>query len=145
MSRVVGKAPTAPAFLRPIGLLRPDAKAVAGAIKSRLLPFALARLQDIPQYAYLPGRDILDCLARVHGRLEAARSRLDNVGRGVFDRRRRLELGRGQDLLVGLFLSIDLSKAGVREGRSCTDRSCYEVSGCAGGTGRGCAFASLYV
>ena len=68
-----GKAPTAPSLLRLIGLLRPDAKAVAGAIKSRLLPFALARLQDVPQYAYLPGRDILDCLARVHGRLEAAR------------------------------------------------------------------------
>ena len=33
------------------------------------------------------------------------------VSRGMFDRRRRLELGRGQELLVGLFLSIDLSKA----------------------------------
>ena len=50
----------------PIGLLRPDGKALAGHVKVSLLDQARPRLAHVPQYAYLPARDATDALAHVN-------------------------------------------------------------------------------
>ena len=60
------KAPSTATALRPIGLLRPDGKALAGHIKDLVLSQAGHSLAYAPQYAYLPGRDTTDALARVN-------------------------------------------------------------------------------
>ena len=51
------------------GLIRADGKAIAGTLKDALMPSIAAFLQTTPQYAYLPGRDICDAIARVRQRL----------------------------------------------------------------------------
>ena len=60
------KPPSTAAALRPIGLLRPDGKALAGHVKDMVLTQAGPSLGLTPQCAYLPARDTTDALARVH-------------------------------------------------------------------------------
>ncbi|CAE7532903.1 Pol, partial [Symbiodinium microadriaticum] len=61
-----GKAPSNPAALRPIGLMSPEAKTLAAIIRNRLFQHIRPQLTWVPQFAYLPQRDITDALARVH-------------------------------------------------------------------------------
>ena len=61
-----GKAPSHPIALRPIGLMRPEAKCLAALLRGRIYEHIRPQLLWVPQFAYLPGRDLHDALARVH-------------------------------------------------------------------------------
>ena len=67
------KPPDRPANLRPIGLIRPDGKALAGPLKESLIPHLQCYLRSTPQFAYLPGRDLFDAVARLGHALISSR------------------------------------------------------------------------
>ena len=48
------KPATTPGNLRPLGIIRPDGKGLAGACRDLLKPVTEADLRDIPQFAYQP-------------------------------------------------------------------------------------------
>ena len=110
------KVPDDPSRLRPIGLLTPIAKAAAASIRGLLMDGILASLQDIPQFAYLPGRDLNDALARVNHRMEVIRTSLRFSTTNRFDQRTIRENTRQggrwlHPVCGGAVLSIDLHKA----------------------------------
>ena len=51
-----GKSADKPSQLRPPGILRPDAKGLAGTAKELLEPLTLPYMRPLPQFAYLPSR-----------------------------------------------------------------------------------------
>ena len=57
--------PYSPSQLRPPGILRPDAKGLAGTAKELLEPLTLPYMRPLPQFAYLPGRGLSDAQSRV--------------------------------------------------------------------------------
>ena len=59
-----GKQPDRPANLRPLDILGPDAKGLAGATGEALAPCISHSLSHLPQFAYLPGRVLSDALDR---------------------------------------------------------------------------------
>ena len=60
-----GKPADKPSNLRPLGILRPDAKGVAGAARELLSPGLQGYMREVPQFAYLPGRGLSDAHARL--------------------------------------------------------------------------------
>ena len=110
------KVPDDPSRLRPIGLLTPIAKAAAASIRGLLMDGILASLHSIPQFAYLPGRDLNDALARVNHRMEVIRTSLRFSTTNRFDQRTIRENTRQggrwlHPVCGGAVLSIDLHKA----------------------------------
>ena len=110
------KAPDVPENLRPIGLLSPVAKAAAASVRDRLLPGIQGLLHAVPQFAYIPGRDIYDALARVGSQIHAIRATLATSASNRFTQRLRREQrgdkGRWlQPITGGAILSVDLHKA----------------------------------
>ena len=110
------KVPDDPSRLRPIGLLTPAAKAAAASIRGLLMDGILASLHTIPQFAYLPGRDLSDALARVNHRMEVIRTSLRFSTTNRFDQRTIRENTRQggrwlHPICGGAVLSIDLHKA----------------------------------
>ena len=102
------KPPCQPANLRPISILPMLPKLLARIAASRLKPCLLAALQEVPQFAYMMGRQVNDALDRVISHCFSVRELLKGGSRSVF----RLQEGRRDPLLRGgMQLSLDLSKA----------------------------------
>ena len=59
------KPATKPSNLRPLGIIRPDGKGLAGACRDLLAPITETYLRDLPQFAYQPKRGLSDVLGRV--------------------------------------------------------------------------------
>ena len=57
--------PYSPSQLRPPGILRPDAKGLAGTAKELLEPLTLPYMRPLSQFAYLPGRGLSHAQSRV--------------------------------------------------------------------------------
>ncbi|OLQ02114.1 LINE-1 retrotransposable element ORF2 protein [Symbiodinium microadriaticum] len=102
------KPTKAPANLRPIALQCPLGKCLARIIKTRILTHILPRLDQVPQYAYLPGRSTANAISRIARHCREARQQLSGLRREVHDRRagKACIQARGAALL-----SIDMSKA----------------------------------
>ena len=87
------KPPISASALRPIGLLRPDSKALAGHIRNLILEQAGPSLAQSPQFAYLPFRDTTDALARVNARIRKIKANMKALGGNRFVVRQRKETG----------------------------------------------------
>jgi len=68
-----GKASDKPSQLRPLGILRPDAKGLAGTAKELLQPLITPYMLPLPQFAYLPQRGLSDAQSRVVQHLREVR------------------------------------------------------------------------
>ena len=117
-----------PENLRPIGLIRPDGKAIAGAVKETLMPQVKTQLNSVPQFAYLSDRDITDCLVRANACIAQTLQSAQSLKHTRFARREQVEAGTynpamGPELEGCVILSIDLSKA-----FDMVDRSQFETS-----------------
>ena len=113
-----GKAPSNPAALRPIGLMSPEAKTLAAIIRNRLFQHIRPQLAWVPQFAYLPQRDITDALARVHSWMRKYERTIGKAAPERFALRARVEAGTQNDLCVGgAILSLDLKQAFDRVNR----------------------------
>ena len=103
-----GKPADKPAHLRPLGILRPDAKGVAGAARELLSPGLQEHMKEIPQFAYLQGRGLSDAHACLVQHLREVRQVCGTASPG------RQELREGAlhpDLVGGLTFALDLSQA----------------------------------
>eukprot|EP00439_Symbiodinium_sp_Y106_P055896 s375_g7.t2 len=108
------------ANLRPIGLMAPTSKSLAGILRNRMLEWQLPHLVVRPQFAYVPNRGTMDALLRIHKHLDdAARlirsNRVDRFGQ---------HSGRKPLAFTGaLSLSLDLSRAFDLTDRPCLFRA----------------------
>ena len=104
----VGKSPHVLGNLRPIGLMGPPSKALAGALRDRMLEQLSQLIVQRPQFAYTAGRGTLNALLRIHMHVAEATKlfRSQHVSRfGMHAGRRPLALAGA------LSLSLDLSRA----------------------------------
>ena len=102
------KPATTPGNLRPLGIIRPDGKGLAGACRDLLKPITEARLRDIPQFAYQPHRGLSDALGRAIQHVTDVRAACKRHRRT----RRELKLGIGKTQLEGgICFALDLSQA----------------------------------
>ncbi|CAE7712740.1 pol [Symbiodinium necroappetens] len=103
-----GKSPHILAHLRPIGLMGPPSKAIAGALRNRMLAQLGQLIRFRPQFAYTAERGTLDALFRIHRHVSEATllvraNRISHFG---------MHAGRKPLALAGaLSLSLDLSRA----------------------------------
>ena len=111
-----GKPADKPSNLRPLGILRPDAKGVAGAARELLSPDLSECMKDLPQFAYLQGRGLSDAHARLVKHLREVRQLCGSASPG----RQQLRDGALRpDLVGGLTFALDLSKAFDTSWRLC--------------------------
>ena len=97
-----------PSSLRPVGLQDPLAKAYTSLLTKKLTPYALSYLRNVPQFAYISGRDILGSLERAVRHCKQVRTRMKAGSYNLWSRRS----GQArQDFTVGLQVSLDLSQA----------------------------------
>ena len=103
-----GKPADKPTQLRPLGILRPDAKGLAGAARELLAPHVVPFMKPLPQFAYLPGRGLSDAQSRVVQHLREVRQ----IGRSAKPSREDRKRGLGPPSLVGgITFALDLSQA----------------------------------
>ena len=96
-----------PKDLRPLGIQDPGGKCMARILKERLLAEIGQTLQDIPQYAYIPGKSIDQAIARVASHCSRIKSRLREGMEIVHTRIQKMTKGQSRG---GAQLSIDLSQ-----------------------------------
>ena len=102
------KPATTPGNLRPLGIIRPDGKGLAGACRDLLKPVTEAHLRDIPQFAYQPHRGLSDALGRAIQHVTDVRAACKRHRRT----RSELKLGIGKTQLEGgICFALDLSQA----------------------------------
>ena len=102
------KPATTPGNLRPLGIIRPDGKGLAGACRDLLKPVTEAHLRDIPQFAYQPHRGLSDALGRAVQHVTDVRAACKRHRRT----RRELKRGLGKiQLEGGICFALDLSQA----------------------------------
>ena len=53
-----------PSDLRPIGVSNPLGKSILRVIRSKILPYASAFMDTVPQWGFMPGREVSDALSR---------------------------------------------------------------------------------
>ncbi|OLP94419.1 LINE-1 reverse transcriptase-like [Symbiodinium microadriaticum] len=111
-----GKSPHLLENLRPIGLMGPPSKALAGALRDRMAAQLQALLRFRPQFAYTAGRGTMNALLRVHMHVAAA-ARL--IRRNQISRCCRHAGQRPLPLGGALSLSLDLSRAFDLADRCC--------------------------
>ena len=102
------KPPTKPSNLRPLGIIRPDGKGLAGACRDLLAPYTSSYLRSVPQLAYQPQRGLSDALSRVSQhtrevRQMCAQSRLSRHSQHAGHRK--------PELAGGICFALDLSQA----------------------------------
>ena len=103
-----GKPADKPTQLRPLGILRPDAKGLAGTAREMLAPHVIPFMKPLPQFAYLPGRGLSDAQSRVVQHLREVRQ----IGRSAKPSREDRKRGLCPPSLVGgITFALDLSQA----------------------------------
>ena len=103
-----GKAPVSPSALRTIGLMGADTKAMLIILKQQANPWIQSALAACPQYAYRQLTSTNDPLLRAS--LHCSRVRQSLAGY-VDDRTAKILKQSTQELLGGIMLGLDLSKA----------------------------------
>ena len=102
------KPATKPSNLRPLGIIRPDGKGLAGACRDLLAPITETYLRDLPQFAYQPKRGLSDALGRVVRHVRLVRQSCQDA------RRTRHQIQQSQvrpPLVGGVCFALDLSQA----------------------------------
>ncbi|CAE7260053.1 Pol, partial [Symbiodinium sp. CCMP2456] len=119
------KPPTEVGSLRPIGLMPPYPKILAGQLAQRIQWLIRPLLDHLPQYAYCAGRGCADAIFRVHRHFDEVDQLLKQNLDNRFKRR------QGTDVLRcagGACLSLDLSKAFDSVSRNLLTSSLQDLS-----------------
>ena len=102
------KPPTTMSAKRPIGLMPPCAKSLAGSVASQILEHLQPMLDHMPQFAYCAGRGVNDAILRVHSYF----GEIETLQRGQINNRFKMHQGvKALHCHGGLCLSLDLSSA----------------------------------
>ena len=99
------KKPDKPASLRPIGVIAPEGKVLAGHLRKQLKPTLQAAMSEVTQFGFVPGRGTEEAICKALTHVDEARRRASQAqrqaGRGH----------RGLTLQGSLTFSVDMSKA----------------------------------
>ena len=117
-----GKPPTSPANLRPISLLPAIPKLLARIAAQRIQPFLLDAVADIPQFAYIHGRQTADAIDRVLAHCQQIRCRVADNRFNPFKPSQTRAKFTG-----GMQLSLDLAKAFDKIPRICLLRALERI------------------
>ena len=111
-----GKSPFRPELLRPLGIIRPDGKGIAGEVRARLQNTFQQYHAQLPQFAYIPGRGILDAQLRVLAHIRRVKQMLHTH---LQSKRQQKASGciKKPPLQGGFIFSLDLSQAFDKERR----------------------------
>ncbi|CAE7840054.1 pol [Symbiodinium sp. CCMP2592] len=102
------KPPVSVEALRPIGLQCPTTKALAGALRERLLQVLHPALASLPQFAYIKQRGTQEALLRVHMHFHQVASILKD---NIVDRFQQKAGKKAAKCIGAMSLSLDLSRA----------------------------------
>ena len=94
--------------MRPIGLMCPPSKALAGALRQKLAGTLLQLLRWLPQFAYTKGRGTMHALVRVHHHFLTVS---DLLKANRVDRFQKHQGKQARPCCGGVSMSLDLSKA----------------------------------
>ena len=117
-----GKPPTSPANLRPISLLPAIPKLLARIAAQRIKPYLLAAVADVPQFAYINGRQTADAIDRVLAHCQQIRCRVSDNRFNPFKPTQTRAKFTG-----GMQLSLDLAKAFDKIPRTCLLRALERI------------------
>ena len=99
------KKPDKPASLRPIGVIAPEGKVLAGHLRKRLKPTLQAAMSEVTQFGFVPGRGTEEAICKALTHVDEARGRARHM-------QRQAGRGHGGITLKGsLTFSVDMSKA----------------------------------
>ena len=99
------KKPDKPASLRPIGVIAPEGKVLAGHLRKRLKPTLQAVMSEVTQFGFVPGRGTEEAICKALTHVDEARERARHM-------QRQAGRGHGGVTLKGsLTFSVDMSKA----------------------------------
>ena len=99
------KKPDKPASLRPIGVIAPEGKVLAGHLRKQLKPTLQAAMSEVTQFGFVPGRGTEEAICKALTHVDEARSRASQAQR---------QAGRGHrgiTLQGSLTFSVDMNKA----------------------------------
>ena len=99
------KKPDKPESLRPIGVIAPEGKILAGALRKRLKPALQTAMQGLPQFGFVPGRGTEEAICKALSHVDEARQR------AALSQRAPGRGHQGLQLKGSLTLSVDMSKA----------------------------------
>ena len=102
------KPPSHPKALRPISLLDPLSKSLGVILAQRLGPYTRHYLDTLPQHAYLAQRSTASAISKVMSHCHQIRQLLQSQKLNIHGSR---DGQRKSDLVGGLILSVDLSRA----------------------------------
>ena len=102
------KPPTTMSAKRPIGLMPPCAKSLAGAVAKQILEHLRPMLDHMPQFAYCAGRGVNDAILKVHSYF----NEIESLQKGQIQNRFKMHQSIKQLVCHGgACLSLDLSSA----------------------------------
>ena len=102
------KVPSHPKALRPISLPDPLSKSLGVILAQRLGPYTQQYLATLPQHAYLAQRSTASAIGKVMSHCHQIRQLLQSQKLNIHSSR---DGQRNSDLVGGLILSVDLSRA----------------------------------
>ena len=94
------KKPDKPASLRPIGVIAPEGKVLAGYLRNQLKPALKTAMSEVSQFGFVPGRGTEEAICKALTHVDEARVRA-----------RHNQRHRGLKLQGSLTFSVDMSKA----------------------------------
>ena len=69
-----GRPCKGPGDMRPIGLSHPIGKAILRALRTKIMPYAQRYMEHVPQWGFVPGREVADALARAFRHCQAVQT-----------------------------------------------------------------------
>ena len=103
-----GRVCKSPSDLRPIGLSHPLGKSILRVLRSKILPYAKAFMDNVPQWGFMPNREVSDALSRAFQHCASVRKQCKTQTPSL---NRRWEGVQSRALVGGLAIALDISKA----------------------------------
>ena len=103
-----GRPCTGPGDMRPIGLSHPLSKAILRGLRAKIMPYALRYMEHVPQWGFIPGREVADALARAFRHCHAVQTLCRQQSVSINNRMDGVTRKR---IAGGLAVALDISRA----------------------------------
>ena len=96
--------------MRPIGLSHPLGKAILRGLRAKIMPYAQRYMEHVPQWGFIPGREVADALARAFRHCQAVQTLCKQQSVSINNRMDGITRKR---VAGGLAVALDISTADV--------------------------------
>ena len=103
-----GRPCKGPGDMRPIGLSHPIGKAILRGLRTKIMPYAQRYMQDVPQWGFVPGREVADALARAFRHCQEVQTICEQQSVSINNRMDGITRRR---VVGGLAVALDISRA----------------------------------